>query len=896
MNKHLSPFLDKYVRYNACVLLLIAILISANCHPAVAGNNNRAKRVLLLNSYHKGYSWTDEITRGIEVAFKNQKVDLHIEYLDTKRQFSPAYKELLDKLLSWKHGRHQYDLVITSDNNAFDYFKERGRAIFGMIPHIFCGVNYLDRDMLKGTFNCTGVNEKANIQDNISLITELHPYAKKVIVITDNTPTGKRIQQEIKKVKKKYRDRIDIDLLFDTSIEELGQKLQTLDSETIVLYTFFFRDKAGTFLEFDESARFVTDHAAVPIYNAWSFAFGFGGVGGYLVDAYQQGNAAAKQAIEILNGKPVADIPILWDTPIKPRFDYRALSKYKLSVSQLPEESEVIYKPTSFYFKYKALILHVTIVFLFLSVALIVVVFALIRVKKSEREVLQEKEKFSKFFHNSPVWLIVSTVEEGVYLNVNTSFFKTTGFTKKEVIGKSSKDFGLWVNFDDQDKMIIALKDQGQFDAYPAQLKMKDGTIRNFLWSAVLIELNGETCSLNTLIDITEIEQARKEKDLLTQQLLHVQKMEAIGTLASGITHDFNNILSGIFGYTQLAISHVKDTDRTLKDLDHIIKAAQRATELTRQILTFSRKTEYKKQPIKVYLEVKEALKLLRSSIPTTIEIKQKLDSKQMVLLDPIKVHQVVMNLCTNAYHAMIDTGGALSVSLTDIELYKPKALNEKVMPPGEYVHLEVKDTGCGIDQEFLKKVFDPYYTTKNVGQGTGLGLSLVKAIVDEHEGFIDVCSKIGSGTIFSIYFPVVKMSPKNGNTIDKEQFDLTGHENIMVVDDEETIRNIYQANLEDHGYKVYLFENGNEALKAFEADPDKFDIVITDLTMPILSGDKLSKALLKIRSDLPIILCTGFSEMLSELEVTNIGISKVFQKPVVNKDILACLKQIGNH
>lgn len=394
--------------------------------------------------------------------------------------------------------------------------------------------------------------------------------------------------------------------------------------------------------------------------------------------------------------------------------------------------------------------------------------------------------------------------------------------------------------------------------------------------------------------DITTLIQAEQERRRLAVQLEKSQKMEAIGTLAGGIAHDFNNILSSIFGYTQLAEMTIHTPEKAKKHIGQIVKGAQRAAGLIQQILTFSRQTEVKKYPLKIYLIVKESLKLLRSSIPTTIDIQIDIQSNSMVMADPTQMHQVIMNLCTNAYHSMLETGGILSVRLQDIGI--GQRLDQPVDLPGStpYLKIEVKDTGHGMDQDTIDKAFDPYFTTKEVGRGTGLGLALVHAIIEEHEGVIHVDSQLGGGSTFIIYLPVVEKrssgTPQLLHSIDEP---VGGSETIMVVDDEEDIRMLTKDLLESFGYTAQSFKNGEEALIEFKLDPDRFDLIITDMTMPRMTGYELSKEVRLIKKTIPIILCTGYSENISKTHAMEIGITRYLQKPLQNKDLLFIIREV---
>ncbi len=406
--------------------------------------------------------------------------------------------------------------------------------------------------------------------------------------------------------------------------------------------------------------------------------------------------------------------------------------------------------------------------------------------------------------------------------------------------------------------------------------------------STPIAHADGSVSMLNVLRDTTKIKK-------IEAQLQHARKMEAIGALAGGIAHDFNNILSGIFGYSKLAEIHIAENPAKARGhINQIIKGAQRATGLVQQILTFSRQTEDEKYLMNISVVVKEALKLLRSSIPSTIEIRENVFSKALVMADPTQIHQVVMNLCTNAYQAMRASGGILTVELKGIDTQEQDCPPDLNLPAGKYLKLKVSDTGQGMDEKTLGKAFDPYFTTKAVGEGTGLGLALVYGIVEEHDGHLKAESVVGKGSTFYVYFPVIdeNIAPVDQENDSAEIF-TGGTERIMVVDDEVSILTSTREFLKDYGYEVSAFSKSRDAFDAFKKDPSQFDLLITDLTMPQMTGVELSTGILKISSDLPIILCTGYSENFDEQKALENGIKKYIQKPVDIQGLLLVIRDL---
>ncbi len=383
-----------------------------------------------------------------------------------------------------------------------------------------------------------------------------------------------------------------------------------------------------------------------------------------------------------------------------------------------------------------------------------------------------------------------------------------------------------------------------------------------------------------------------EERTRLQEQLVQAQKMEAIGTLAGGIAHDFNNILGAISGYTELLQMDAAPDTPTRARIDQVLKATARAKGLVDQILAFSREGEHEEKPIDMAMVVKEVLNLLRASIPTTIEIQRNIEANgAMVLADPTQIHQLIMNLCTNAAHAMEETGGILEVGLQVVSLNRggPSALRE--LPPGSYVMLWVRDNGHGMSQEIMDRIFDPYFTTKEKGVGTGLGLSVVHGIVNRHKRAITVESQLGEGTLFTVYFPRVHMESLEGeDTVDLPQ---GRGERILLVDDEVMIAEVEKEMLTRLGYRAFSVTSPLAALEAFREGPEQFDLVLTDQTMPGMTGEMLAREIMAIRTDMPVILCTGYSHLITEEKAKASGIRRLIMKPLVIRDLAETVRSV---
>ena len=381
----------------------------------------------------------------------------------------------------------------------------------------------------------------------------------------------------------------------------------------------------------------------------------------------------------------------------------------------------------------------------------------------------------------------------------------------------------------------------------------------------------------------------------LEEQVRQAQKMEAVGTLAGGIAHDFNNILTPILGFAEMALEETEQGSLAHGDIGEVIKAGQRARALVRQILTFSRQSGADRIPVRIQSVVPDALALIRSSIPPSIELVSGIDPDVgPILADPTQIQQIVMNLCINAYHAMAASGGVLHVELEETKIARKDPAVEESLEPGPYAKLIVRDTGKGMSQAVAERVFEPYFTTKHQGEGTGLGLSVVHGIVKSCAGAISLSSEPGAGTTVTVLLPVIEPQGPEANENETSALPLpSGTERIMIVDDEETIIEMERKMLEGLGYRVAGFLDSEEAREAFLADPGAIDLVLTALAMPRLTGIELAEEMLAARGDIPIILCTGYGEMVDEKRLLRVGIRELYPKPVRRRGLAERIRRV---
>jgi len=500
----------------------------------------------------------------------------------------------------------------------------------------------------------------------------------------------------------------------------------------------------------------------------------------------------------------------------------------------------------------------------------------------------KEKEQLVEALEHTAEPVVITDVEARI-IYVNLAFEALTGYAADEITGKFASilrsetvDPRLYTN-------MLHTVNEGKVWKGETFIHCKSGDeILAERTVSPILDANGAVVSHVVIMhDITEqTENARK--------LEHTQRLESLGVLAGGIAHDFNNILSAIFGFAELCKYEIPPNSPAAKDIDEVIRSSKRAADLVKQILTFSRQSDDEQHPLEPHLIIKESLKLLRATIPTTIEMKEDIDPHcGLILASPIQIQQIIFNLCTNALHAMADEKGTLTVSLYRKEIDPQDIISKKDWLPGSYVVLTVSDTGSGIDKETMKHIYEPYFTTKEKGKGTGLGLAIIHGIVASSRGYIDVESRLGEGTTFRIFLPVLESETAPVETSEKEKPFHVSKRHILLVDDEPLIVRVSQRRLEILGYTVTGLTDSRQALEKIRTDPNRFDLLITDQTMAHLSGLELAQAVSEIQQDMPIILCTGHSNLATKEQCLRLGIKKYVKKPLTQDELLDAVQEV---
>ena len=512
----------------------------------------------------------------------------------------------------------------------------------------------------------------------------------------------------------------------------------------------------------------------------------------------------------------------------------------------------------------------------------------LIGVNRELQKKIEDREnaddKYRSLFDHALVGLFRST-PDGRLIYANLALARMFGYSSPAKMLSTITDLGQQVHSHPARRLdLLKMIDQGAVEDLEFECRHKNGSV---VWGSV----NGSAIrdnDGNVLYYEGAIQNITRRKSL--ESMLHqAQKMEAIGTLAGGIAHDFNNILGAIIGYAEMALREPPGSNRVSRYLGQIHKAGLRSRDLVQQILTFSRQSDSSPQPLRLSGILREVMGLLRASLPSTIEIIQDIQSDpDTVLADPTHIHQIVMNLCTNAAQAMDSGKGVLHISLLPIEIKPDDALLHQGLSAGMHIRLTVTDSGRGIASDIIKRIFDPFFTTKR-GEGTGMGLAVVHGIIKKYGGAITVQSRAGQGTTFSVYFPLIEepsdWAPNDPDTL------TGGAENILLVDDDPVLVELGQDMLTELGYRVTGRTSSLEALALFRDRPDRFDLVISDMTMPHMTGLELLQEIKRNHPAIPVILCTGFSEAITPKQLSDIGITEFVMKPMVLKQLASSVR-----
>jgi len=505
--------------------------------------------------------------------------------------------------------------------------------------------------------------------------------------------------------------------------------------------------------------------------------------------------------------------------------------------------------------------------------------------KEAERALRISEEKFSKAFRSGPTFITISTLSDGKFIDANDAFLQAGGYTREDIIGRTEAEHGCWVNPADRSRVVAVLREKGVVINEEVSFRIKPGVILRVLWSAETIDIKGESCIIAIILDITE-------RKMLENQLLQSQKMEAVGQLAGGVAHDFNNILTAIISYGYLIKKKLTEDDPLNENIDKILALANRASNITQGLLTFSRKRYLELSPVRLNDIINSSEKLLSKFIGEDIAIRVKLTHKEPVITaDRTQIEQVIVNLATNARDAM-PRGGVLTIETELVALDENFIRYHGFGKPGMYAYLAVSDTGMGMSEETRRKIFEPFFTTKEVGKGTGLGLAITYGIIKQHLGYVNIYSEPGKGTMFKIYMPAAQTSVSDGGKA-KLPFRSGKSETILVAEDDSTVRDSIRRILEEFGYRVIEAVSGEDAVEKFSKNREKINLLVLDVVMPGMNGRETYDRIRETAPGMKAIFTSGYTaEFLKQKKITGDDFM-ILTKPIVPDRFLSKIRDL---
>ncbi len=843
------------IPHKVCSLFLFALLAATIV--LLPGNAlaKPKKTVFYLNSYHHGYTWSDRILEGIRdiLGQSGLNIELQIEYLDTKKYPYRYITKRLFELYKHKYANENFDVIIISDNNALNFILEYGEALFPGVPVVFCGINDSDFDLLKHR-GFTGIVEDINAIELFDLALKFNPGIKNVMVVGDNSATGVAIRAQIKRAMPRFEGRLHFDYATALDIEQILNKSSQLSSDTIIYFIPMFQNVSGSNYTAGELVEIISKGSKkIACYSNWEFLLGYGIVGGPLISGFEHGQETAKLALRVLRGESARSIPIQTKMPSHYFFDYNVLKKLNISQSLLPPDSKLINAPSSFYELDKELFWTIISSLIALLITLAFLLRNIARRRAVEEQIKRQLSFMELLLDTIPMLICWKDISQR-YLGVNRSFLDFFQLNSTmDILNCRDNELNLDGNFVDE----VALLDQEVIRTRQRLLKHKI-TVQSPSGESLWLNITKVPLrdSKGNVVGTLSISENITREVSLERQLFQSQKMEAIGTLAGGMAHDFNNILTSIINSTELVLTGLQPGTADYRDLERVLRAADRGSSVVKRILTFSRPSTEGFVNAKIADTVIEALNLVEGSLPRNIVIQRSIEALDTVIYaDPSQIHQVIMNLSTNSYQALRDNGGVIKASLCEETITEDlsQMLN---IPLDRYLKLSISDNGPGIPPEHLDKVFDPFFTTKDKGEGTGLGLAVVHGIVKGHKGAIHLSSTPWVESRIDIYLPL--RTDGLASPTERQIQAYTGQERLLFVEDDEDQLATTPRILESLGYQVVACQDPKQALKLLARDKIGFDMLLTDYDMPHTNGLDLAKKAAKIAPLMPVILISG--------------------------------------
>ncbi len=893
--------------------LLIGFLFVFTAHAA----EQDTKKVFVLNSFNRGYIWTDNMLRGIDDAFGKSgvKVETYVTFMDMKRiPSTPQYLSQLKDLIREGYKGIRFDAVLSCDNDALEFLRKYRDELFPGVPVVFSSINDYDERMLDGRKDITGTSENTPYAETIRCALKLRPGTKNIVVVVDNTTTGKAHRSAVEKVRGSFPQNITFFYLSlsEMTLEELAGKLSTLSDDSVVLLLQHFVDRNGTAYTVQQSTPLLAQSSSVPVFVMTDIRVGLGAFGGVVVSGYHHGEAAAQMVVKILNGVDAGTIPVLLDSPNKYMFDYNVMQRFGIAESSLPPGSILINKPVSLLDQYKPQLYAVFASFFILSGILIFLLLEVGKRKRVEAALLDRRLFVESLLNSSPdvIYIYDLIARQNVYSNngINT----VLGYSIDEIQKMGEQVIPILMHPVDYKEYLektipkyTKVKDN-ELISHGYRMKHKSG---NWSWleSRELIykrQADGSPQQIFGVIrDITERKLAEEREKELREKLERAGRLESLGVLAGGVAHDLNNVLGPMVILPEMVAEYIArlgnpaDPEHadTLEAMQTIAASAMRASAMVSDLVVMGRRGQFQQSPVDINKMVanlmdSKQVKELQSRRPDVRLAKQLSEESLWCLGSDSRLARVLVNLVGNAVEA-IDGQGDVVVRTARQVLTELVHRYEDV-PAGDYVTIEVVDTGCGMDVKTLSRMFEPFYSTKAPSKrsGSGLGLSVVNGLVKDHAGFLDVESEQGKGTTFTVYL----QSAAAGEVVAlTERENLPGgHERILVVDDEPGQQVTVRRQLSRLGYAVTVVDSGEEAVALFKAGGKiaLFDLVLMDMIMKGMDGLAACKAILNLFPKQKILIVSGYAPDNLAEEVKALGIAWL-AKPYKAREFACALR-----
>jgi signal transduction histidine kinase/CheY-like chemotaxis protein/ABC-type uncharacterized transport system substrate-binding protein len=906
------------------------------------------KNVLILNSYHQGFKWTDDITRGALSALDPVKdhTRIFIQYMNTKWVKDDLYFQELRDIFRHEFARTRFDLIIASDNDAFNFLKEYRDGVFGKVPVVFCGVNYLKKEDLSGTTLFTGTSETADLRESIEAALRLRPSTRKIFIINDKGISGSIVRNELTALQPAFRGKADFIFEDSTDLETILKDVEGLSQDTLIFYTFFYGDPARKTYENDDCIAQISRRARVPVFGSWDFNLGYGIVGGKLTSGYDQGAAAGRMGLKVLKGERVEEIPPILRSPGRYMFDYGQMTRFGIKKSALPMDSEVVNGPATFR-KVPISVIWAVICGIALLSLVSLLLLKINRQRKRSEELLQKAHDglemtvaertrdLSELNERLRGDIASRRVIEGELKRTNMDLTREVEARKAAEENALQSVSLLRATIESTDDGILVVDSTGKIVDWNRRFlemwRIPEGFMSNREDEKALAYVLDQLANPEEFIakvrnlysqpdaeslDILKFKDERiferysrpqylndaivgrvwsfrdiTDRKKMEEEIMKAQKLESLGVLAGGIAHDFNNLLTGIMGNISMAKAYADPAEKAYARIVEAEKACNQTRGLTRQLLTFAKggAPVKKVESIAQIIMNSAGFALRGSNVRCSYNLP---DDLWNVEVDSGQMGQVINNLIINAAQSMPD-GGFITVYAGNAVIGPEDNLP---ISNGRYVHILVKDQGAGIRNDILPKIFDPYFTTKK--KGSGLGLASVYSIIMKHDGYVGVESVPGSGSTFHFYLPASENNCPAEAELPELATPRRGKGRILVMDDERQVSHTAREILSHLGYRVDICTDGAAALNLYRealASGMTYSVVFMDLTIPGGMGGKIAmEKLLEIDPGARGVVMSGYSDDPILANFLDYGFRGVIVKPFTADEIMKTINSLG--